>query len=142
MTRLATHLPRLLLGLIFTVFGAAGLFHLMPEQPLPEGIAGTYVQALSGTYLFSLVKLTELVAGLMLLSNRLVPLGAVLLAPVVVNIFAFHALVMKSGVGLPIAIVALLGVLAWQHRAAYRPLFSMGKAAPANQPGAMLPARG
>ncbi len=136
----ATHLPRLLLGLIFTVFGAAGLFHLMPEQPLPEGIAGTYVQALGGTYLFTLVKLTEVVAGLMLLSNRLVALGAVLLAPVVVNIFAFHALVVKSGIGLPIAIVALLGVLAWQHRDAYRPLFAMKKTNSTSRSGSLITA--
>lgn len=139
MSRFATHLPRLLLGLIFTVFGAAGLFHLLPEQPLPEGIAGTYVQALSGTYLFTLVKLTELVAGLMLLSNRLVPLGAVLLAPVVVNIVAFHALVLKTGLPLPLVIVALLGVLAWQHRAAYRPLFATAKPQARVQP--LVPAQ-
>lgn len=140
MKNFATHIPRLLLGLIFTVFGAAGLFHLMPEQPLPEGIAGTYVQALGGTYLFTLVKLTEVVAGLMLLSNRLVPLGAVLLAPVVVNIFAFHALVVKSGVGLPIAIVVLLGVLAWQHRDAYRPLFTTKKSSSTTRSGSLVTA--
>jgi len=140
MKQFATHLPRLLLGLIFTLFGAAGLFHLMPDQPLPEGIAGTYVQALSGTYLFTLVKLTEVVAGLMLLSNRLVPLAAVLLAPVVVNIFAFHALVLKSGVGLPIAIVALLGALAWQHREAYRPLFATKKSNPTRRSGSFAAA--
>jgi uncharacterized membrane protein YphA (DoxX/SURF4 family) len=140
MKNFATHLPRLLLGLIFTVFGAAGLFHLMPDQPLPEGIAGTYVQALGGTYLFTLVKLTEVVAGLMLLSNRLVPLGAVLLAPVVVNILAFHALVVKSGVGLPITIVALLGVLAWQHRDAYRPLFASKKSNAPSRSGSLVAA--
>lgn len=125
MKKYAAHLPRVLLGLIFTVFGAAGLFHLMPDQPLPEGIAGTYVQALGGTYLMTTVKLVETLAGLMLLSNRLVAFGAVLLAPIVVNIVAFHALVVQSGVALPLVIVALLGVLAWQHRATYRPLFSL-----------------
>jgi hypothetical protein len=47
-----------------------------------------------------------------LLSNRLVAFGAVLLAPVVVNIFAAHALVMHEGVGLPIALVAALAFTA------------------------------
>lgn len=127
MKRIAGHLPRVLLGLIFTVFGAAGLFHLMPEQPLPSGIAGIYVQALGGTYLFTLVKFTEVVAGLMVLSNRLTAFGAVLLAPIVVNIFAFHALVMKDNLGLPIVLVVLLGVVAWQNRESYRPLFASKK---------------
>lgn len=123
MTRFVSHLPRLFLGLVFTAFGLMGLLHLMPAQPVPEGIAGTYMQALSGTYLLTLVKLTEVVGGLLLLSNRFVAFGAVLLAPVVVNIFAAHALVMGHGVGLPIALVAALAFTAWQHRATYRPLF-------------------
>ena len=139
MKRIAAHIPRVLLGLIFTVFGAAGLFHLMPEQPLPEGIAGIYVQALGGTYLFTLVKLTEVVAGLMVLSNRLTAFGAVLLAPIVVNIFAFHALVMKDNLGLPIVLVVLLGAVAWQNRAAYRPLFA-SKKKDASQPVGSLQA--
>lgn len=127
MNRFAAHLPRLFLGLVFTVFGAAGLFHLMPEQPLPEGIAGTYVQALGGTYLMTLVKLTEVVAGVMLLSNRLVAFALVLLAPIVVNIFAFHALVVQSGLALPVVIAAVLLFAAWQQREVYRPLFASKK---------------
>lgn len=138
MKRIAAHIPRVLLGLIFTVFGAAGLFHLMPDQPLPEGIAGIYVQALGGTYLFTLVKFTEVVAGLMVLSNRLTALGAVLLAPIVVNIFAFHALVMKDNLGLPIVLVVLLGAVAWQNRESYRPLFASKKKNVEAQPTASL----
>ncbi len=132
MKRLAAHLPRVLLGLVFTAFGAAGLFHLFPEQPPPEGIAGVYVQALGGTYLMTLVKLTELVAGLLLLSNRLVAFAALLLAPVLVNIFAFHALVVGDGVALPVVLIALLGGLAWQRRSAYRPLFAPELASPSH----------
>jgi uncharacterized membrane protein YphA (DoxX/SURF4 family) len=123
MTRFTAELPRLFLGLIFTGFGLMGLLGLLPEQPMPDGIAGVYMQALAGTYLLTLVKLTEVVAGVMLLSNRFVPLGAVLLAPVVVNIFAAHALVMGHGVGLPIAIVVALGFVAYQNWPSYRPLF-------------------
>lgn len=137
MKRLASHLPRVFLGLVFTVFGAAGLFHLLPQQPLPPGIAGTFSQVLAGTYLLTLVKLTELVAGVLLLSNRFTALGAVLLAPVVVNIVAFHALVLGSGVGLPLALVAALGAVAWQQRALYRPLFT-GRPAASEQPAPAL----
>ena len=137
MKQLASHLPRVLLGLVFTTFGAAGLFHLLPQQPVPEGIAGTYVQALGGTYLITLVKLTEVVAGLLLLSNRFVAFGAILLAPVVVNILAFHALVVGSGVALPIVLTALLVVLAWQHRETYRPLFAVKAKAEAQPRGSL-----
>jgi putative oxidoreductase len=123
MTRLAAQIPRIFLGLIFTAFGLMGLLHLLPQPPMPDGIAGIYMQALGGTYLITLVKLTEVVGGAMLLSNRYVALGAVLLAPVVVNIFAAHALVMGGGLGLPIALVVALGFVAWQQWPSYRPLF-------------------
>jgi uncharacterized membrane protein YphA (DoxX/SURF4 family) len=123
MSRYASHLPRLFLGLVFTAFGLMGLLNLLPKQPEPDGIAGIYMQALGGTYLITLVKLTEVVAGVMLLSNRFVALGAVLLAPVVVNIFAAHAFVLGGGLGLPIMLVLALGFVAWQHRASYGPLF-------------------
>jgi uncharacterized membrane protein YphA (DoxX/SURF4 family) len=123
MTKYLAHLPRLLLGLIFTVFGIAGLFHLMPQPPVPEGIAGTYITALGGTYLMTLVKLTEVTAGLLFLANRFTALAAILIAPVVVNIFLAHATVLPGGLVLPIVLVAALAFVAWQHRAAYRPLF-------------------
>lgn len=123
MTRIASELPRVFLGLVFTGFGLMGLLGLLPQQPVPDGIAGTYMQALAGTYLLTLVKLTEVVAGAMLLSNRFVALGAVLLAPVVVNIFAAHALVLGHGVGLPIALIVALGFVAYQQWPSYQPLF-------------------
>lgn len=146
MTKYLAHLPRLFLGLVFTVFGLAGLFHLMPQPPLPEGIAGTYLTALSGTYLMTLVKLTEVAAGLLFLSNRFTALAAVLIAPVVVNIFAAHAFVVPGGLGMPIVLVAALGFVAWQRREAYRPLFVAKAGAPVSAPsapatsGAALPA--
>ncbi|MFT3712195.1 MAG: DoxX family protein [Archangium sp.] len=138
MTKYLAHLPRLFLGLVFTVFGIAGLFHLMPQPPLPEGIAGTYISALGGTYLFTLVKLTEVVAGVLFLANRFSALAAILIAPVVVNIFAAHAFVLPGGLGLPIALVAALVFVAWQRREAYRPLFvaKTQTAAAASEPSA------
>ena len=70
-----------------------------------------------------LIKGTEVVAGLLLLSNRVVPFALTLLAPVVVNIVAFHLFLAPQG--LPIALLALvLGLYsAWNQRDAYRPLF-------------------
>lgn len=137
MTKYLAHLPRLFLGLVFTAFGIAGLFHLMPQQPVPEGIAGTYITALGGTYLITLVKLTEVAAGLLFLSNRFTAFAAILIAPVVVNIFAAHAFVLPGGLAMPIVLVAALAFVAWQRREAYRPLFvAKAAAAPVAQPAA------
>lgn len=76
-------------------------------------------------YLFPLIKGTEAVAGLLLLSNRFVPLALAILAPVIVNIVALHAILAPSGLAIP-AVIALLEVyLAWAYRDAFRPMLVM-----------------
>jgi hypothetical protein len=70
------------------------------------------------------VKGTELVAGALLLSNRFVPLALAILAPVLVNIVAYHAFLAPSGIGIGLVLVALTLYLAWSYRAAYRPMLA------------------
>jgi hypothetical protein len=53
------------------------------------------------------------------LSNRFVPLALTILAPVVVNIVAFHAFLAPSGLALPLVIVAIEVFLAWSYRSAF-----------------------
>jgi hypothetical protein len=114
---------RLALGLIFTVFGLNGFLHFLPQPPT-SGPAADFAMALAATgYMFPLIKGTEVVAGMLLLANRWVPLALTVLAPVVVNIVAFHVFLAPAGLGLPLVIVALGAFLAWSERAAYAPLF-------------------
>lgn len=71
-------------------------------------------------YFFPLLKGTEVISGLLLLSNRFVPLALTMLAPIVVNIVAFHAFLAPAGLGLAGLVLALEVYLAWAYRAAYR----------------------
>ena len=87
---LAPTAARIFLGLIFFVFGLNGFLQFMPQPPQPEA-AGAFIGALAATgYMFPLIKGTEVVAGLLLLSGRFVPLALTLLAPIIVNIALFH----------------------------------------------------
>jgi putative oxidoreductase len=70
-----------------------------------------------------LVWSTEIVAGLMLLSGILVPIALLLLAPVVVNIALFHALLAPAGGGPAALVIGLHIFLAWEYRRAFEPLF-------------------
>ena len=74
-------------------------------------------------YLFKLIKETEIVGGALLLANRFTPLALILLAPVVVNIFAFHALLMPSGLPIAIVVLVLEAYLGWAYRGSYQALF-------------------
>jgi len=113
---------RYALGAIFFVFGLNGFLQFLPAPPMPEA-AGRFAMALFGTgYMFPLIKATEIVAGLLLLSGRFVPLALALLAPVVVNIVAFHAFLAPAGLAVPILVLAAELYLAWSYRDAFAPM--------------------
>src|SRR5580692_5282782 len=77
---------RILLGLVFLVFGLDKFFHIFPQQPPPPGAAGQFMGALIGTRYIWFVGLCEVIPGILLLINRYVPLALVIVGPVIVNI--------------------------------------------------------
>ncbi|MBW2718360.1 MAG: DoxX family protein [Deltaproteobacteria bacterium] len=112
---------RVLLGLIFTVFGLHGFFHFS-FIPMPEmsEAGGTFMGVLMGTgYFMIVVKVVEVLAGLMILTGRFLPLGLILLAPVTVNILLFHIFLDPAGMGMAIFIIAMQLFLAWSYRDSY-----------------------
>lgn len=117
---LAPHAARILLGLIFFVFGLNGFLGFIPQPPL-TGAPGDFVGALVATgYMFPLIKGTEVVAGALLLSNRFVALALVLLAPVIVNIALFHFVLAPDALAMTFVILGLELSLAWAYRDAFR----------------------
>ena len=125
-SRYATTGARCALGFVFFASGLAGLLNLLPppSTPMPEGAMALGAALLKTGYMFPLIKGTETLAGALLLANCFVPLALVLLAPVLVNIVAFHAFLTPGEVGLPIALLCVELFLAWRYRVAYRPLLA------------------
>jgi hypothetical protein len=110
---------RILLGLIFFVFGLNGFLGFIPQPPAPER-AAAFMGALAATgYMFPLIKGVEVVGGAMLLSNRFVPLALIIVAPNIVNIVLFHALLAPGGLGIAFLVLALELTTAWSHRDAF-----------------------
>ena len=120
------HLPtaaRIFLGLVFTVFGLNFFLHFLPTPPAPPARAAAFAGALFASgYLFPLLKTTEVVAGLLLLSGRFVPLALAVLAPIVVNIVGFHLILAPSGAPLALAVLAAELCVSWTYRAAFAPM--------------------
>jgi uncharacterized membrane protein YphA (DoxX/SURF4 family) len=107
---------RVLLGLIFVVFGLNGFFMFIPTPEMADA-AGSLMGALVATgYFMMLVKLVEVLAGLMILTGRFLPLGLILLAPVSVHILLFHVFLDPAGLPMAIFIIALQLFLAWAYR--------------------------
>jgi len=99
-------IARLLLGLVFVVFGLNGFLNFI-KGPMPTGLAGQFVGALVLSHYFWVVAAIQVAGGVLLLVNRYVPLGLVLLGPVIVNIICYHVFLNPSG-AVPAAVVAVL----------------------------------
>jgi uncharacterized membrane protein YphA (DoxX/SURF4 family) len=130
---------RYLLGLAFFVFGLNGFLHFIPQPPI-SGPPANFIAAMLATgYLFPLVKGTEVVAGLLLLSNRFVPLALALLAPVLVNIVAFHVFLEPAALALPIVLLVAEIYLARSYRDAFAAMLHAQNAPHTNPPASGRP---
>src|SRR5437763_17199889 len=105
--RTASTIARYLAGLIFLVFGLNGFLNFIPLPP-PGGIAGQFMGALYASHYLWVIFAFQVIAAVLLLANRYVPLAAAVLAPVIVNLLFFHALIAPCGLPLPLSVAALL----------------------------------
>ncbi len=123
---------RYALGLVFFAAGLTGLLNLIPPPSTPMPAAAEALgMAMQGTgYMFPLIKGTEALAGALLLANCFVPLALIILAPVLLNIVAFHVFLTPGDVTLALVLLLAELYLAWAYRAAFAPLF-MRRALPA-----------
>jgi putative oxidoreductase len=111
-------LARILLGLLFTVFGLNGFLHFIPMAAVP-GLAGQYLAALAQSHYLTVVFALQLVSGVLLLVGRFVPLALTLLAPVIVNILLFHIFLAPAGLPMALIATALWILVAYPVRPAF-----------------------
>lgn len=123
LTRFIPPIARVLMGLIFLIFGLNGFLNFMPAPPnLPEPVLAFMGALMKTGYMMPLIAGTQALVGLLLLLNRFVPLALALIAPVLVNILAFHLFLDRSGLGVAIFVILLEGYLVWAYRGVYRPM--------------------
>ena len=114
--KIATIIVRVLLGLMFVVFGSNIFLHFIPMPPLPATLAGDFSKALMQSHYIYVVGLLQVIGGLLLLIGRYVPLGLTLLGPVIVNILLFHIFLDRSGLPMAIIVAVLALFLLWRYR--------------------------
>ncbi len=115
-------IARLLLGLVFLVFGLNGFLHFIPSSP-PPGTAGQFIGALFVSHYLVPIFLLQVGSAILLLVNRYVPLALTLLAPIIVNILLIHLLMLPSGLPLALFVTVLWIVVFVSVRSAFSGLF-------------------
>ncbi len=121
--RIVVIAARILLGVVFVVFGLNGLLHFMPNPPEPLPAAAFFGALWQTHYMFALIFGTQVIGGALLVLGVAVPFALVILAPVIVNIIAFHVFLAPAMLPLALVVAALEAILAWHYRAAFAPLF-------------------
>jgi putative oxidoreductase len=116
--KIVTIIVRILLGLLFAVFGSNAFLHFIPMPPM-SGPSGEFIGAMAATGYLQAVAAFQVVGGILLVIGRFVPLGLTLLGPVIVNIVFFHVFMDRTGLGMA-AIVSLLSLfLLWRYRESF-----------------------
>jgi len=122
--KILTLIARLLLGLTFVVLGLNGFFNFLSMGPMPTGLAGQFIGALILSHYFWVVAGLQVAGGALLLVNRFVPLGLVLLGPVIVNIILYHVLLNPTGIALAIVVTILWLIVFYAHRQYFSGIFA------------------
>ena len=121
--KIAMYIVRTLMGLLFVFSSVTFLTGLIQPPPM-EGPIKEFNEGLAASgYFMTLLKVTELLCGILLLAGRFVPLALVILAPIVVNIFFVHLFIAREGLPIAAIVVAMELFLAYYYRDAFAPLF-------------------
>jgi putative oxidoreductase len=120
--RTASLIAQYLAGVIFLVFGLNGFLNFM-HMPPPGGVAGQFLGALYVSHYLMVIFAFQVIAAALLLVNRYVPLAVAMLAPVIVNILSFHALMAPGGLPLALFVAVLWALIFVNVRPAFTGLF-------------------
>ena len=115
---------RIVLGLIYFVFGLNFFLQFLPNPPSNGGPAENFTTGLfQSGYFFPFLKGAEVILGGLLLAGTFVPLALVILMPISLNILLFHVFLTDNAI-ISVVIIALQLYLAWMYRDYYKPLFN------------------
>jgi putative oxidoreductase len=124
--KIAVLITRSLLGLIYLIFGLNFFFHFIPMPAPGKDAAGAFEGGLFGAgYFFPFMKVIEILSGIMLLVNKYTALFLLIIFPVTLNIFLFHAFLEPAGIPMGGAMLLLNLFLGYAYRKYYEPIFTM-----------------
>ena len=120
--KIITIIARILLGLMFSVFGLNPFLKFLP-MPQLQGVWGQFLVALFVSHYVWFVGATQVVSGALFLIGRYVPLAIALSGPVIVNIIAYHATMQHIGAQPAVLAADCWAFLFWRYRDLFAPLW-------------------
>ena len=121
--RVLTLVARLLLGVLFLVFGLNGFLNFLSMGPPPSGLAGQFIGALFVSHYYWAIAALQVVAGVLLIVGRYIPLALVLLGPIIVNILLYHIFLMPAGIVLAVVATLLWFIVFYNYRQYFSGIF-------------------
>lgn len=123
--KVAVLISRLVLGFLYLVFGLDYFLHFIPYQPMHTGVTGALVAGLKGVgYIYPMMKVIQITAGLALLTNRFAPFAAVVVFPISLNVMLFHTVLVPSGWYMGVLLLIPNILLGFGYRKYYAGMFT------------------
>lgn len=99
--KILTIIVRVLLGLMFVVFGSNAFLHFIPMPELPQNLSGDFIKVFTASGYVYVIGGLQVIGGLLVLIGRFVPLGLTILGAIIGVVSAMHLF------------------LVWQYRSAF-----------------------
>jgi uncharacterized membrane protein YphA (DoxX/SURF4 family) len=120
--RIGPAIVRILLGLLFLLFGLNGFLNFIPQpKDLPPDIVNVSGALMKAGYM-TVVAGTEVIVAVLLITGFFVPLALALLAPIIVGILTFHIAIAPATIAPGIVVAIMELYLTWSYRGAFRPM--------------------
>ena len=107
---------RFVLGSVFLIDGLNKVFEFMKTPNFTPPAKKIILAIMESGYLWEAIAGVEIVGGIFLVTGFFVPLGLVLLAPVIINIVFFHFYLDPGGVLIPFVLIIFEGHLLFYYR--------------------------
>jgi len=116
---------RIFFGIFLLVFGLNSFLNFIPLPEMAEQ-ARIFIGAMAETvYMLPIIGALEVVAGVLLITNKLVPLTLIVIFPILLNAFLFHLFLDLAGIGGAFIAITLNIILFFMNKESYKNLFIM-----------------
>ncbi|MCW7467910.1 DoxX family membrane protein [Leptospira kanakyensis] len=111
---------RMLLGIVFILFGSSKFYAFMPTPPMTPGAANFIAALITTGYLWKLVGFFEIGGGILILFPKTTILGILILTPIIVNIIFYLGFLQYQIGPAPFIMILFLvlssGLVAWHRK--------------------------